>query len=278
MTTVTQIAAPTADQTAEIEAFIASNFRAPTCAVNLASCNIKPIVTDCESEVLYSAWIEAYVVCPVEFHGTAYPITFQLNDYFEDVLKKGRWIHVFRGKAYDDLCASIVSSVNESFNVNYSSVEQGSHSAFRTALSQYSSYVRKEVMAALKIEVDKFCANPVIVIQPLTQPLNDEQLKRHFYLDSTEIVLQPYVQLDYHSVMICKTREGRYIGAMEKHGDLLMIVEMSYEQYKDACDEATEHNPGDSGRHVAIYNHIRKAAGKSDEDEDYCEDEYEEAA
>lgn len=91
--------------------------------------------------------------------------------------------------------------------------------------------------------------------------LNNRQLMRTFNLESTKVVLEPYITVDYEWAAICQTAKGKFIGAVTRMGKTLAVAEMSYQQYSDAWDEATKYNPGDGNREGVIAIHVMKAAG-----------------
>jgi hypothetical protein len=91
--------------------------------------------------------------------------------------------------------------------------------------------------------------------------LNNGQLMRLFNLDSTKIVLEPCICVDYEWAAICQTAKGKFIGAVTRKGKMLAVAEMTHQQYSDAWDEATEYNPGNGTRECIIAKHVREAAG-----------------
>lgn len=99
-------------------------------------------------------------------------------------------------------------------------------------------------------------------MESTTKKLNNGLLTRLYWLKSTHAVVSAGVALDYESTEICKTSGGIFIGVIvnNKTDDILAIAQMSYQQYSDCFDEASEYNHGDANRWHAIAGHVYKCS------------------
>jgi predicted YcjX-like family ATPase len=117
-------------------------------------------------------------------------------------------------------------------------------------------------------------------MESTTKQLNNGLLTRLYWLKSTKAVVSAGVALDYESTEISKTTGGIYIGVIvnNKTDEILAIAQMSYQQYSDCFDDASEFNHGDAQRWHAIASHVYKCspdyvfvAEKSTNDDEYDE-------
>jgi len=92
----------------------------------------------------------------------------------------------------------------------------------------------------------------------------DNELREKYLDDSTDIVIDSGIMLDDRAGRICKTTNGKYIGAITYKGELETLVYIIKEEVDDLYYKIKGYQYDDGDRTAVIIDAVERAAGLDD--------------